>query len=163
MHKSFPPAPCINTSQPSDLLYTCNNPRSLSSHSHNLIAHTHQKPCSLAPTWLTLARRSDVIYPARFTAMWLWCDFTDEVAQISLARSDMIITLARAPTWFIRPGSRRRDFTGEVARISPATFVLHFEEVIMYMICVVFRFWFNLLIVIQFSIVYQFCLCKGSI
>ena len=37
MHKSFPYAPCINTSQPSDLFYTCNNLRSLSSHSHNLI------------------------------------------------------------------------------------------------------------------------------
>jgi len=32
MHKTFPYAPYINTSQPSDLVYTCNNPRLLKLH-----------------------------------------------------------------------------------------------------------------------------------
>jgi len=167
MHKLFPYAPCINTLQPSDLLYTCNNPRSLSSHSHNLITHASEALLARSDLILTLVRHSDVIYPARFMATWLRHDFTGEVARISLARSDVILTLARRsdviyPTSFTATWMRR-DFTDEVERISPATFALHFEEVIMYVIFVVFRFWFNLLIVIQFSIVYQFCLCKWSI
>jgi len=76
MHKTFSYAPCINTSQPSDLVYTCNNPRLLSSHSHNLITHTLIRDSTLlaapmcspllaAPTWFIRLGHDDVISPAR--------------------------------------------------------------------------------------------------
>jgi len=99
MHKSFPYAPCINTSQPSDLLYTCNNPRSLSSHSHNLIAHMH-----------ALLSRSDVTHPCSP----LRCDLSGQVHGdvISPARLHGFHSLA--PTWFSPLLALRRDLSGQV-------------------------------------------------
>ena len=72
MHKTFSYAPFINTSQPSDLVHTCNNHRLLSSHSHNLIAHTIIRDSTLlaaptcspllaAPTWFIRLGHGDVI------------------------------------------------------------------------------------------------------
>jgi len=127
MHKTFSYASCINTSQPSDLMYTCNNLRLFSSPSHNLIVHTLIRDSTLhaAPT----------CSPLFATLTWF----------IRLGHGDVFAT------WFHRRGCT--DFTRSLRRdshpcsrsdvISSATFVLHFEEVIMYMIFVVFRFWFK--------------------
>ena len=117
------------------IVYTCNNPRPLSSHSHNLIAHTR---ALLSRSDLTHRcsplRRAHPCSPLRrglsgqVTTMWLRRDFTGEVARISLARFDVIYPARFMATWFHRRGctdftrSLRRDLSGQVHGdvISPA-------------------------------------------
>ena len=104
VHKSFPYAPCINISQPSDLVYMCNNPSLLSSHSH-LIAHTSIRLNFARPSdVLTLARRSDVVYPARSRRRD--CDV------ISPTRLHECHSLA--PTWFSPLLALWRDFSSDI-------------------------------------------------
>jgi len=172
MHKWFPYAPCISHSQPSDLFYTCNNLMPLShtitiwsqpsdsflSHSSH---HHHHPYLSLRPpptitTGIERSRQppSTIPPPSRIPGIASSPQPPCTILPPSripqphhaflFSNADVILTLAR---------SFQRDLSGQVAGISPATFVLHFEEVIMYMIFVVFRFWFNMLIVIQFLIV----------
>jgi len=116
--------PCIRTSQPSDLVYTCYNPTVLSSHPtiwsygsqltpHNLIlrfsSHTQQSDRDTlirlnwlsAPTCCRLLARSDVLRLAR-RLTWFIRLGHDVIATWFHRRDCSNFTLARAPTWFLR-------------------------------------------------------------